>query len=236
MTSLSRKLLLGAGLLALSATAAAAVPAVVRGDLNLRSGPGTQYAVVGSLPGGATVEVGNCSGRWCTVAYEGEQGYAARSYLDLGAAAVPAVPAPGVDYGYVEPDDYGDDYYYGYGPGVTLGFGYWGDRGYGHRRHWRRHDGGRPPHWGGGRPGRVGGLPPPRDNTGGPQPRRPGGPNVGASAPPPVVSGGRAGGTVGAGAPAARPAAPVVSRPATSAPAAAVGRGGGAGPAPAVPR
>jgi hypothetical protein len=145
MTSTSRKFLLGAGLLALSATAAAAVPAVVRSDLNMRSGPGTNYAVVGSLPGGATVDVGDCTGRWCVVAYGGEQGYAARSYLDLGAAGVPAEPAYGPSYGYVEPGYvepdyyYGDDYYYGgYGPGVTLGFGFYGDR-YRHRgQRWHR--------------------------------------------------------------------------------------------------
>jgi uncharacterized protein YraI len=144
MTSFRRKFLLGAGLLALSATAAAAVPAVVRSDLNMRSGPGTEYAVVGSLPGGATVDVGSCTGRWCTVAYGGEQGYAARSYLDLGAAAVPVEPAYGPSYGYAEPDYYyGDDYYYGgYGPGVTLGFGFNGDRHRhrGHRWHHGRRD------------------------------------------------------------------------------------------------
>jgi hypothetical protein len=140
MTSIRRKFLLGAGILALSATAAAAVPAVVRSDLNMRSGPGTEYAVVGSLPGGATVDVGSCTGRWCVVAYGSEQGYAARSYLDLGAAAVPVEPAYGPDYGYAEPDYYyGDDYYYGgYGPGVTFGLGYYG-RGRHHGHHWRGH-------------------------------------------------------------------------------------------------
>jgi uncharacterized protein YraI len=153
--SIRTNLLLGVGLLALSATAAAAVPAVVRNDLNLRSGPGTGYAVVGALPAGATVDVGGCTGRWCTVAYGGEQGYANRSYLDLGAAGAggPAVgvyteEVPGPTYGYVDPDYYGDGYPYGYygdddyGPGVSFGLG-WGGGGWrhGHRGGWRPGDG-----------------------------------------------------------------------------------------------
>jgi hypothetical protein len=159
MTNLSRKFLLGAGLLALSATAAAAVPAVVRDDLNLRSGPGTQYGVVGALPAGATVDVGSCTGRWCTVAYEGGQGYAARSYLDLGSAGG-VYQDEGPDYAYVAPGYYGDDYGYygddnyygGYGPSVGIGLG-WGGGGWRHHRgHHHDHDGGP------GRPGRPGGI------------------------------------------------------------------------------
>jgi uncharacterized protein YraI len=218
MTSISRKFLLGAGLIALSATAAAAAPAVVRSDLNLRGGPGTQYAVVGSLPGGATVDVGSCSGSWCTVTYGGQQGYASRNYLELGVAGGAVVPAPGPSYSYVEPDYYGDDYYgYGpgyyddYGPGVTLGFGYWGGRGYDHRRHWG-HRGwdrrGSPSHWGRGRGGnQVGALPSDRPGMG-----RPGGPRggswggsrsgpapVGAAPSSPPSMGSRAGAGISAG-------------------------------------
>jgi len=72
-----KRLMLGVGLLALSAGAAAAVPAVVQTDLNMRSGPGPRYAIVGALPAGATVDVGGCTGSWCQVAYGGEQGSAA---------------------------------------------------------------------------------------------------------------------------------------------------------------
>jgi hypothetical protein len=221
MTSISRKFLLGVGLIALSVTAAAAAPAVVRSDLNLRGGPGTQYAVVGSLPGGATVEVGGCSGSWCTVAYGGQQGYASRNYLDMGVAGGVVVPVPGPSYGYVDPDYYDDDYdgygpsyYGGYGPGVTLGFGYWGGRGYDHRRY-GGHRGGGPSHWGRGRgDNQVGALPPGRPGMGRPgglgggswAGRPPRGPSVGAapSSPPPVgsrigVSAGRSAPPVGAG-------------------------------------
>ncbi|MDQ2080013.1 SH3 domain-containing protein [Xanthobacteraceae bacterium Astr-EGSB] len=211
MTSISRKFLLSIGLIALSATAAAAAPAVVRSDLNLRGGPGTHYAVIGSLPGGATVDVGGCSGNWCTVAYGGQQGYASRSYLDMGVAAGALVPVPGPSYGYVDPDYYDDDDYYGpgyygYGPSVTLGFGYRSGRGYDHGRRWG-HRG--PSHWGRGRGGnQIGARPPgrpgigrPGSSGGGSWAGRPRGPSVGAapSSPPPV--GGRAGVSAGRSAP-----------------------------------
>ena len=56
--------LLGAGAaLLLSTGAALAVPATAQTDLNVRSGPGTQYPVVGSIQGGETVDVGSCTGQ-----------------------------------------------------------------------------------------------------------------------------------------------------------------------------
>jgi hypothetical protein len=251
MTSISRKFLLGAGLIALSATAAAAAPAVVRSDLNLRGGPGTQYAVVGSLPGGATVDVGSCSGSWCTVAYGGQQGYASRNYLDMGVAGGVVVPVPGPSYGYVDPDyyddgyyGYGPGYYGGYGPGVTLGFGYRSGRDYDHRRRWS-HRGGGPSHWdrGRGRGGnQVGALPSYRPGM-----SRPGGsgggswgsrPGTSASSPPPVVSrpgvgasAGRSGPSLGAGA-----GRPGMSGGSGGAATTGAGRGPASGPPPVVAR
>ena len=83
----------------------------------MRSGPGTQYPVVGSIPGGETVDVGSCTGSWCQVSFSGGTGYASRSYLAMGGGA----PRPGgrarrrtsmtttPDYGYY-------DYGYAYGP------------------------------------------------------------------------------------------------------------------------
>jgi len=60
-----KRLLLGVGLVALSAGAAAAAPAVVDTGLNLRSGPGSQYPVVATMPAGATVDATQCGGGWC---------------------------------------------------------------------------------------------------------------------------------------------------------------------------
>jgi hypothetical protein len=145
----------GAALL-LSAGVAAAAPAVVRADLNLRSGPGTGYAVVETIPGGATVDVLGCGGSWCRVAYGGETGYARRSYLGLGEAAVIEENAgpPPMAYGY---PDYDEFYYYGYGPSVGVGVGVytgdtWRDGGWRYGRN-LRYDGTR---YGGTRYGRNG--------------------------------------------------------------------------------
>jgi len=112
------------GLLALTAGVALADPAVAEHDVNLRSGPGTSYSVVGTLPRGANIEVQDCNGAWCHVNYDGRLGYASQHYLEIAnvgsaesvdsayayepppdsdyAVAPVAVPAPGYrDYAYV---------------------------------------------------------------------------------------------------------------------------------------
>ena len=77
------KLLGAAAVLLLSVGAAAAPPAVSRQDLNIRSGPGTGYGVVGVIQAGATVDVVACQGSWCQIAFDGGSGYANRSYLQM---------------------------------------------------------------------------------------------------------------------------------------------------------
>ncbi|HET7848351.1 MAG TPA: SH3 domain-containing protein [Pseudolabrys sp.] len=130
---------------ALLASAGAASAAVVENDLNLRSGPGTGYAVIDVMPAGASVDVLSCTGGWCRVAYAGETGYASRSYLGGATTAYVAPPAYtyapayeygpyAYDYGY-SPYDYG---YYDYGP--TIGFGFFGGTGF-YRHHHYRHFG-----------------------------------------------------------------------------------------------
>ena len=86
--------LLGAGAaLLLSTGAALAVPATAQTDLNVRSGPGTQYPVVGSIQGGETVDAGSCTGSWCRVSFSGGTGYASRN-IWRWAAVRPARPSP----------------------------------------------------------------------------------------------------------------------------------------------
>lgn len=108
---------LAAGVLLGSAGVAAAAPAMVTGDLNLRSGPSTGYGVIDTMPAGATVNVLGCRGSWCRVAWGGTVGYASRSYLDRAGSAYAAAPPV-----YVAPP-----------PVVRFGFGV-GPR-------WHRHDG-----------------------------------------------------------------------------------------------
>jgi hypothetical protein len=132
-----------------STSLAAAALARVESDLNVRSGPGTEYRVVGVLPGGAPVDVGPCNGGWCRVNYRGISGFASASYLDFARGPAVAV-APTYEYDYY---DYGYgpgfwDYGYAYGPSFGIAIG---GRHFRHHRHWsgRDHWGGRDQNWSG---------------------------------------------------------------------------------------
>jgi hypothetical protein len=128
-----KKNLLAAGLLAVSAMAVAAAPATVTTDLNLRRGPGTSHAVIGILRAGATVEIGDCNGAWCSVAFGGLRGYASLVYLApamagpggpslLGVGAIPRLNLPamgttigsmlGLDLGFLAPPSSSGGGYY----------------------------------------------------------------------------------------------------------------------------
>lgn len=73
-----------AGGLALGVLApVAAEAAYVTGSVNLRTGPGTQYARITTVPAGARVSVGGCSS-WCSVNYQGMRGYVSASYIAGG--------------------------------------------------------------------------------------------------------------------------------------------------------
>jgi len=135
---LTKKLMAGAGLLALSTGMAAAAPAVVQSDVNLRAGPGIEYEVIGAMPGGATVNVRRCGASWCQVNFAGTVGFASRAFLGLGeatgavygaatgpaygAATGPAYgAATGPVYGAATEPAYGAGYAYsGYAPRYTY--------------------------------------------------------------------------------------------------------------------
>jgi uncharacterized protein YraI len=127
-----KSLMFGGLLLVAGATAANA--AVVTGDLNLRSGPGTGYRVIDTMPAGSYVDVVGCTGSWCQVQFGGMTGYASASYLGV-ADSYAAAPV------YVEPPIYADPYPYyaapaiGFGCGLGSGWGGWHHRGHHHHHH-----------------------------------------------------------------------------------------------------
>ena len=88
----SIKGIFAASLLAIWPGVAAAVPAQVETDLNVRLGPGTGYGVVDVLPGGVTVDVLACYSGWCEVSWEGFDGFASRAYLDIPATVTVVAP------------------------------------------------------------------------------------------------------------------------------------------------
>lgn len=50
-------------------------------NLNMRTGPGTGYPIILTIPKGASLEVTGYSGSWAKVTYAGKNGYANASYL-----------------------------------------------------------------------------------------------------------------------------------------------------------
>ncbi|WP_273725373.1 SH3 domain-containing protein [Brucella gallinifaecis] len=82
------KLTLKMALIALgviSAGAAHAANAIVTTNLNVRTGPGTGYASLGSIPSRAPVNVQGCTSGygWCQVNYGGLTGWASSRYLAM---------------------------------------------------------------------------------------------------------------------------------------------------------
>jgi uncharacterized protein YraI len=68
---------------ALSGAAFAQTMATAGTDLNIRSGPGVQHEVTGSIRNGDEVSVNGCidSVNWCEVVYNGQTGWAYGDYL-----------------------------------------------------------------------------------------------------------------------------------------------------------
>lgn len=61
-------------------------------DLNLRTGPGTQYQIIATMPAGSRVDIGECADGWCAVDWRGQDGFASMVGLAGGAAGpVPEV-------------------------------------------------------------------------------------------------------------------------------------------------
>jgi hypothetical protein len=90
-------------LLTLSAASAAAAPALATNNVNLRQGPGTAYTVILTIPGGSNVDVSGCSGQWCQVTFQGQNGYAIATSFDQGGGAPPPGAAGPPPAGYAGP-------------------------------------------------------------------------------------------------------------------------------------
>ncbi|MGK6311517.1 SH3 domain-containing protein [Neorhizobium sp. DT-125] len=62
---------------------AEAANAYATGSVNMRTGPGTEYARIGTIPAGATVTIRGCltGYSWCDVSFAGRRGWASSNYL-----------------------------------------------------------------------------------------------------------------------------------------------------------
>ncbi|MGH6665584.1 MAG: SH3 domain-containing protein, partial [Pseudolabrys sp.] len=72
-----------AAAVALSSYASAATIAAATTPLNIRSGPGPQYGIVGAIPARGQATVLGCiqGSLWCQVSFNGQQGWAYSQYL-----------------------------------------------------------------------------------------------------------------------------------------------------------
>ena len=91
------------GLIAVPQTANAATYTTT--SLNMRAGPGVNYARVGVIPAGRAVRVWGCArrGRWCEVSYRRHSGWVSSAYLTNRRAHVRRRPGFGI---YVGPRPY----------------------------------------------------------------------------------------------------------------------------------
>ena len=75
----------------LGSAASAQTEATASTDLNIRSGPGPWYEVVGVIPGDGSVSVDGCleEANWCQVTHEGTSGWAYGDYLSVSVGEQP---------------------------------------------------------------------------------------------------------------------------------------------------
>ncbi|MBB3018786.1 hypothetical protein FHR70_001840 [Microvirga lupini] len=67
----------------IAAWPALSAPGVTTSSVNFRSGPGTNFASIRTLPEGTAVDMGECeaSGSWCAVTVKGQRGFVSGRYL-----------------------------------------------------------------------------------------------------------------------------------------------------------
>ena len=79
--------------------AAYAAPGTITTNVNVRSGPGTNYAVVDVARAGQQVDVQQCQSSWCYITKPGPDGWVSASYLSAGGR--PVNPSnPGISFGF----------------------------------------------------------------------------------------------------------------------------------------
>ena len=84
-----------AAALMLSGSAYAQSTVTAATDLNIRSGPGSHYPVVGMIDVNGRADLRGCNGNWCQVSYRGAEGWAYGRYLSDGSQVIIAERAVG---------------------------------------------------------------------------------------------------------------------------------------------
>ena len=92
--------------------AAYAAPGTVTSNVNVRSGPGTNYGVVSTVRRGEQVDVQQCEGSWCYISKPGPDGWVSSTYLSNGRGSIGS-GQPGASFGIQIPG----------GPSINIGVG-----------------------------------------------------------------------------------------------------------------
>jgi uncharacterized protein YraI len=108
MNRQTRKMLLNVATgVAVAATAAVvfipaanAAPGTVTANVNVRSGPGTNYSVLGTATRGQQVDVQQCQGSWCYVVKSGADGWVSSRYLTAAGGQTVNPTNPGISFGF----------------------------------------------------------------------------------------------------------------------------------------
>lgn len=91
--------------------AAQAAPGTVTSNVNVRSGPGTNYPAIDVVQRGTQVDVQRCEGSFCYISKPGPDGWVSSSYLSANGGGNPA--QPGFNFGINVPG----------GPSINFGIG-----------------------------------------------------------------------------------------------------------------
>ena len=65
---------------------------ITTGNLNMRSGAGTTYGILLTIPKGTTLTIQSVAGTWAKVSYGGKTGYVSTDYLQVVSVTPPVVP------------------------------------------------------------------------------------------------------------------------------------------------
>jgi uncharacterized protein YraI len=95
--------LVGAAML-VTAGAALAAPGFATANVNVRSGPGSNYSAVDTLRRGEPVQVSGCRSGWCFVEKAGQDGWVSANYLN--AARAPSQPVIRFQFNFGNPPRY----------------------------------------------------------------------------------------------------------------------------------
>jgi hypothetical protein len=99
--------------------AAFAAPAVSTSNVNVRSGPGSNYQAVDTLRRGERVDVKGCEGGWCYIEKRGPDGWVSWRYL--AEASRPSRPAATFQFNFGTPPRFEQPRHHGSGPGRPRG-------------------------------------------------------------------------------------------------------------------